>query len=344
METKDFYYDLPKELIAQTPIEPRDASRMLVYHKDGGLVEHKHFYEICDYLRAGDVLVINNTKVIPARIFATRLPRTEKTVEKNTEVLLLKRKEYDVWECITKPAKKLKIGTMLDFGAMQGEVVGFGEEGIRFIKFIFDGVFENILEEIGNMPLPPYITQKLQDKSRYQTVYGKIDGSAAAPTAGLHFTPQLLERIHDKGVQIAKVLLHVGLGTFRPVKETDILKHKMHSEYFEVDEQNAEIINSALKEGRRVICVGTTSVRVVESAVGEDGLIKPSHGDTQIFIYPGYEFKIVKGLITNFHLPESTLIMLVSAFIGRENTLDIYKTAVGERYRFFSFGDAMLVL
>ena len=344
METKDFYYDLPKELIAQTPIEPRDASRLLVYHKDSGEVEHKHFYDICDYLRAGDVLVINNTKVIPARIYATRLPRTDKTIEKNTEVLLLKRKEYDVWECITKPAKKLKIGTMLDFGAMQGEVVGFGEEGIRFIKFIFDGIFENILEEIGNMPLPPYITQKLQDKSRYQTVYSKIDGSAAAPTAGLHFTPQLLDKIEKQGVQIAKVLLHVGLGTFRPVKETDILKHKMHSEYYEVDEKNAEIINSALKEGRRVICVGTTSVRVVESAAGEDGLIKPSHGDTQIFIYPGYEFKVVKGLITNFHLPESTLIMLVSAFIGREKTLEIYKSAVDRRYRFFSFGDAMLLV
>ena len=343
METKDFYYDLPKELIAQTPIEPRDASRLLVYHKESGEVEHKHFYDICDYLRAGDVLVINNTKVIPARIFATRLPRTEKTIEKNTEVLLLKRKEYDVWECITKPAKKLKIGTMLDFGAMQGEVVGFGEEGVRFIKFIFDGVFENILEEIGNMPLPPYITQKLQDKSRYQTVYSKVDGSAAAPTAGLHFTPQLLDKLEKQGVQIAKVLLHVGLGTFRPVKETDILKHKMHSEYYEVDEQNAEIINSALKEGRRVICVGTTSVRVVESAVGDDGLIKPSHGDTQIFIYPGYDFKVVKGLITNFHLPESTLIMLVSAFIGREKTLELYNKAVEERYRFFSFGDAMLL-
>ncbi|MDE6757768.1 MAG: tRNA preQ1(34) S-adenosylmethionine ribosyltransferase-isomerase QueA [Clostridia bacterium] len=344
METKDFYYDLPKELIAQTPIEPRDASRLLIYHKDSGEVEHKHFYDVCEYLRAGDVLVINNTKVIPARIFATRLPRTEKTIEKNTEVLLLKRKEYDVWECITKPAKKLKIGTMLDFGAMQGEVVGYGEEGIRFIRFIFDGVFENILEEIGNMPLPPYITQKLEDKSRYQTVYSKVDGSAAAPTAGLHFTPQLLEKLQEKGVQIAKVLLHVGLGTFRPVKETDILKHKMHSEYFEVDEQNAEIINSALKEGRRVICVGTTSVRVVESAVDEDGLIKPCHGDTQIFIYPGYEFKIVKGLITNFHLPESTLIMLVSALIGRENTLSVYKTAVWEKYRFFSFGDAMFIV
>ena len=344
METKDFYYDLPKELIAQTPIEPRDASRLLVYHKESGEVEHKHFYDICDYLREGDVLVINNTKVIPARIFATRLPRTEKTIEKNTEVLLLKRKEYDVWECITKPAKKLKMGTMLDFGAMQGEVVGFGEEGVRFIKFIFDGVFENILEEIGNMPLPPYITQKLQDKSRYQTVYSKVDGSAAAPTAGLHFTPQLLDKLEKQGVQIAKVLLHVGLGTFRPVKETDILKHKMHSEYYEVDEQNAEIINSALKEGRRVICVGTTSVRVVESAVGDDGLIKPSHGDTQIFIYPGYDFKVVKGLITNFHLPESTLIMLVSAFIGREMTLELYNKAVDERYRFFSFGDACAFL
>ncbi|MDE7328639.1 MAG: tRNA preQ1(34) S-adenosylmethionine ribosyltransferase-isomerase QueA [Clostridia bacterium] len=344
MKTKDFWYDLPKELIAQTPIEPRDTSRTLIYDRKSGSVEHKHFYDICDYLRAGDVLVINTTKVIPARIFATRLPRTDKTVEGNTEVLLLKRKEYDVWECITKPAKKLKIGSKLDFGKMQGEVVGFGEEGIRFVKFIFDGVFENLLEEIGNMPLPPYITEKLQDKSRYQTVYCNIDGSAAAPTAGLHFTPQLLDKLIKQGVQIAKVLLHVGLGTFRPVKETDILKHKMHSEYFEIDDYNAQLINSALKDGRRVICVGTTSVRVVESAAGDDGLIKPTKGETNIFIYPGYEFKVVKGLITNFHLPESTLIMLVSAFIGREKTLEIYNEAVKEKYRFFSFGDAMMIL
>lgn len=344
MNTKDFFYDLPEELIAQTPVEPRDASRMLVYSKDSGKVEHRHFYDICDYLRSGDVLVVNNTKVIPARIFATRLPRTGKSLENNTEILLLKRKEYDVWECIAKPAKKLKIGTMMDFGKMQGEVVGFGEDGIRLVKFIFDGVFENILEEIGNMPLPPYITQKLKDKSRYQTVYSKIDGSAAAPTAGLHFTPQLLEKLQDQGVQIAKVLLHVGLGTFRPVKESDILKHKMHSEYFEVDEQNAEIVNAALREGRRVICVGTTSVRVVESAVGDDGFVKPTKGDTQIFIYPGYNFRVVKGLITNFHLPESTLIMLVSAFIGRDTTLKIYDEAVRQRYRFFSFGDCCLFL
>ena len=344
MRTSDFYYDLPKELIAQTPREPRDASRMLVYRRGDGAVEHRHFFDIKNYLRAGDVLVINNTKVIPARIFATRLPRTDKTIERNTEVLLLKRREYDTWECITRPAKKLKIGTRLDFGAMQGEVTGYGEEGIRFIKFIFDGVFENILEQIGNMPLPPYITEKLQDKSRYQTVYGKIDGSAAAPTAGLHFTPELLRQLSDSGVEIAKVLLHVGLGTFRPVKEENILAHKMHSEYFEVDDVNADIINRALIEGRRVICVGTTSVRVVESAVGEDGLVKAQKGDTRIFIYPGYRFKVVKGLITNFHLPESTLIMLVSALIGREKTLELYKTAVEEKYRFFSFGDAMLVL
>ena len=344
MKTSDFYYDLPQELIAQTPIEPRDASRLLVYHKNSTNIEHKHFYDVIDYLQKGDVLVINNTKVIPARIFATRLPRTEKTIENNTEVLLLKRKEYDVWECITRPAKKLKIGAMLDFGKMQGQVVGFGEDGIRYIKFIFDGVFENILDEIGNMPLPPYITHKLEDKSRYQTVYSKIDGSAAAPTAGLHFTPQLLQKIEEKGVQIAKVLLHVGLGTFRPVKEDDILNHKMHSEYFEVDELNAKIINDALAEERRVICVGTTSVRVVESAASEEGYVRPSKGETQIFIYPGYKFKVVKGLITNFHLPESTLIMLVSAFIGRENTLAAYNTAVKEKYRFFSFGDAMLVI
>lgn len=344
MNTKDFYYDLPKELIAQTPIEPRDASRMLVYDRKSGAVEHRHFYDIVDYLKKGDVLVINNTKVIPARIYATRLPRTDKTIEKNTEVLLLKRVEYDTWECITRPAKKLKIGTVLDFEAMTGEVVGYGEEGIRFVKFAFDGAFENILEEIGNMPLPPYITQKLEDKTRYQTVYGKVEGSAAAPTAGLHFTPELLDRLSSQGVEIAKVLLHVGLGTFRPVKETDILKHKMHSEYFEIDQANADIINCALKEGRRVVCVGTTSVRVVESAVGDDGYIKPSCGETDIFIYPGYEFRALDGLITNFHLPESTLIMLVSALAGRENVLAAYEEAVKERYRFFSFGDAMLVV
>ncbi|MDE5654974.1 MAG: tRNA preQ1(34) S-adenosylmethionine ribosyltransferase-isomerase QueA [Clostridia bacterium] len=344
MKTSDFFYELPQELIAQTPIEPRDASRLLIYHKENSKIDHKHFYDVIDYLQKGDVLVINNTKVIPARIFATRLPRTDKTIEHNTEILLLKRKEYDVWECITRPAKKLKIGTRLDFGKMKGEVIGFGEEGVRFIKFAFDGVFENILEEIGNMPLPPYITEKLEDKSRYQTVYSKVDGSSAAPTAGLHFTPQLLQKIEEKGVQIAKVLLHVGLGTFRPVKEDDILNHKMHSEYFEIDDVNAKIINDALAEHRRVICVGTTSVRVVESAVGDDGFVKPSNGETQIFIYPGYKFKVVKGLITNFHLPESTLIMLVSALIGRENTLNVYNTAVKERYRFFSFGDAMLIL
>ncbi len=344
MKTSDFYYDLPQELIAQTPIEPRDSSRMLAYCKESGKIEHRHFFDILDYLKSGDVLVINNTKVIPARIFATRLPRTDKTVEKNTEVLLLKRKEYDVWECITRPAKKLKIGTKLDFQAMTGEVVGFGEEGIRYIKFQFEGIFENILEEIGNMPLPPYITQKLEDKSRYQTVYGKIDGSAAAPTAGLHFTPQLLEKIESMGVKIAKVLLHVGLGTFRPVKEDDLLNHKMHSEYYEIDDINAKIINEALQDGRRVICVGTTSVRVVESASDDSGFVKAQKGNTSIFIYPGYKFKVVKGLITNFHLPESTLIMLVSAFIGRQETLNLYKTAVEERYRFFSFGDAMLIV
>lgn len=344
MNTSDFYYDLPKELIAQTPLEPRDSSRMLVYHRENGHIEHRHFYDLCDYLKKGDVLVINNTKVIPARIFATRLPRTEKTVEHNTEVLLLKRLDYDTWECITRPAKKLKIGTKLDFGKMTGEVIDFKDEGIRNIRFTFDGVFENILDEIGNMPLPPYITKKLEDKNRYQTVYSKINGSAAAPTAGLHFTPELLKKVEDMGVEIAKVLLHVGLGTFRPVKETDVLKHKMHSEYYEVDEENADIINRAIREGRRVICVGTTSVRVVESASDDNGIIKPCKGDTQIFIYPGYKFKVVKGLITNFHLPESTLIMLVSAFIGREETLRAYNLAVKEKYRFFSFGDATLLI
>ena len=344
MQTHDFYYDLPKELIAQTPIEPRDHSRLLVYHKDSKQIEHKHFYDIVDYLKKGDVLVINDTKVYPARIYGTRLGENV-TKELNTEVLLLKRQDYLTWECITRPAKKLKIGTKIKFSdELVGEVVGFADEGIRYIKFEFEGIFEDILDRIGQMPLPPYITKKLEDKTRYNTVYAEHLGSAAAPTAGLHFTKELLQKVQDMGVIIAHVTLDVGLGTFRPVKEDDILKHKMHTESYEITKENADIINKAKDENRRIICVGTTSVRVVESIADETGHVRPFKGDTNIFIYPGYKFKVVEGLITNFHLPESTLIMLVSAFLGREETLDMYKVAVEEKYRFFSFGDATLLI
>ena len=344
METKDFYYNLPQELIAQTPMEPRDHSRLLVYHKDTKEIEHKHFYDVIDYLKKGDVLVINDTKVIPARIFGTRVGENV-TKEFNTEVLLLKRINYTTWECLTKPAKRLKIGTEIIFSEeLKGKVVGVFDEGIRHIEFVFDGVFEDILDRIGQMPLPPYITKKLENKSRYNTVYANVPGSAAAPTAGLHFTKELLEKIEQKGVIIAKVMLNVGLGTFRPVMEKDIKDHKMHTEYFEITKETAEIINKAKRENRRVICVGTTSVRVVESAAKEMGKVDAFKGDTNIFIYPGYKFKIVDGLITNFHLPESTLIMLVSAFLTREETLRMYNIAVEEKYRFFSFGDATLLI
>ena len=344
MQTHDFYYDLPKELIAQTPIEPRDHSRMLVFHKDSKQIEHKHFYDVIDYLKPGDVLVINDTKVLPARIYGTRVGENI-TKELNTEVLLLKRQDYTTWECITRPAKKLKIGTKIVFSdELEGEVVGYADEGIRYIKFTFNGIFEDILDRIGQMPLPPYITEKLQDKTRYNTVYADKLGSAAAPTAGLHFTNDLLQKIQEKGIIIAKVMLHVGLGTFRPVKEDNILDHKMHTEYYEISNETAEIINKAVDENRRIICVGTTSVRTLESAADEYGHIKATKDNTNIFIYPGYKFKVVKGLITNFHLPESTLIMLVSAFIGREETLNMYKIAVEEKYRFFSFGDSTLLI
>lgn len=340
MKKSDFYYDLPEELIAQTPIEPRDHSRLLVYNREDKSIAHRHFYDITQYLKEGDVLVINNTKVIPARIFAHREGK-----EESIEILLLKRIDYTTWEAITKPAKKLKIGTKLEFGEGLTAVVNeIADQGIRILSFDFEGVFEDILDKIGNMPLPPYIKEKLLDKDRYQTVYCKENGSSAAPTAGLHFTPQLLQKVRDMGVEVAEVLLHVGLGTFRPVKEDDILSHKMHSEYCRVDEYNANIINRAIDEGRRVICVGTTSVRVVESLSDGTGHLSPCGMDTNIFIYPGYTFKVVKGLITNFHLPESTLIMLVSALTGREETLRMYEEAVKERYRFFSFGDATLIL
>lgn len=335
----DFYYELPPELIAQTPAEPRDSSRLLVYNRANDTTEHKIFRDITDYLKAGDVLVINNTKVLPARLYA----HTENGGA--VEILLLKRLDKDKWEVLCKPGKKCTVGRSFKIcDKLSFTVEGITDSGERIINFTYDGVFENILEEVGSMPLPPYIKAKLQDKNRYQTVYAKTDGSAAAPTAGLHFTPELLNKIRDMGVEIVEVLLHVGLGTFRPVKEDIITDHKMHGEHYEVTEQAAAAINKAKAEGRRVIAVGTTSVRTLESAAGDDGTIKAGSGETHIFIYPPYRFKCVDALITNFHLPESTLVMLVAALVGREKILDLYKTAVGEKYRFFSFGDAMLVL
>ena len=334
----DFYYDLPEQLIAQTPAEPRDCSRLLVYNRQSGTIEHKIFRDILDYLKEGDVLVVNNTRVLPARLYAHTANGGA------VEVLLLKRLEKDRWEVLVKPGKKCKIGTDLEIcDGLSLTVEGITDSGERIVEFHYDGVFEEILDKVGNMPLPPYIKKKLEDKNRYQTVYAKTDGSAAAPTAGLHFTPELLSAVKDKGVKIAEVLLHVGLGTFRPVKEDIITDHKMHSEYYEVSEEAANIINAAKREGRRIIAVGTTSVRTLESAADENGFLKPCHGNTEIFIYPPYKFKCVDALITNFHLPESTLIMLVAAMTGREEILSVYKTAVDEKYRFFSFGDAMFI-
>lgn len=335
----DFYYDLPEELIAQTPVEPRDCSRLLVYDRANDKIEHKIFKDVVQYLKKGDVLVINNTKVLPARMFAT----TENGGV--VEILLLKRIDRDVWEVLAKPGKKCKIGKKLTVNENLSLVVeGITDSGERIVRFVYDGIFEEILDKVGTMPLPPYIKEKLKDKNRYQTVYAKTEGSSAAPTAGLHFTPELLQKIKDMGVEIVEVLLHVGLGTFRPVKEDVITDHKMHEEYYEVSQTAADAINTAKKQGRRVIAVGTTSVRTLESAANEDGTVRAESGNTHIFIYPPYKFKCVDSLITNFHLPESTLIMLVSALSSREKTLQIYKTAVEERYRFFSFGDAMLVL
>lgn len=336
LTTHDFYYDLPEELIAQTPIDPRDHSRLLVYDRATDTVQHKHFYDLPSFLKKGDLLVVNNTRVIPARIFG-HIENHESVLE----VLLLKRKDYTHWETIMKPARKARLGSVIYFcDELSAVVTEIGDYGARTIEFKFDGVFEDILDRIGNMPLPPYIKEKLADKERYQTVYSKIEGSAAAPTAGLHFTPELIQKLKDMGVEFATVLLHIGLGTFRPVKEENILDHEMHTEYYEIDEENAEKINKATREGRRVICVGTTSVRTLETVADENGYVRAQKGDTSIFIYPGYKFKCVKALITNFHLPESTLIMLVSALVGREKTLEIYNEAVKERYRFFSFGDA----
>ncbi len=340
LSTHDFYYELPEELIAQTPAEPRDSSRLLVYSKDEDKIYHKHFCDVREFLKSGDLLVINNTRVIPARIFG-HIENHESVLE----TLLLKRIDYTHWETIMKPARKARIGSVINYAeGLSAVVTDVGEYGARTVEFIFDGVFEDILDRVGNMPLPPYIKEKLQDKERYQTVYSKIDGSAAAPTAGLHFTPELMKSIEAMGVEFANVLLHIGLGTFRPVKEDNILNHKMHTEYYEIDEVAANKINNAIREGRRVICVGTTSVRTLETVADENGYVKPCKGETSIFIYPGYKFKCVKGLITNFHLPESTLIMLVSAFVGREKTLEIYKTAVDEKYRFFSFGDSSMFI
>lgn len=340
MVKSDFYYDLPQELIAQTPVYPRDASRMLYYDKKTDVAQDLHFYDIENILQKGDVLVVNNTRVINARIFAYNANG------KKFEVLLLKRIDLTHWEALLRPARKAKIGAELvvnDELKLRIDSI-LPDDGVRVIEFLYDGVFEDILDRVGEVPLPPYITEKLEDNERYQTVYNKVRGSSAAPTAGLHFTTKLLQKLKEKGVTVAEVLLHVGLGTFRPVKEDNILDHKMHSEYFEVSEESAAIINKALDENRRVIAVGTTSVRVLESAADENGRIKAQKGDTKIFIYPGYDFKVVKGLITNFHLPESTLIMLVSAFVSREKVLELYKHAVDSRYRFFSFGDAMLIL
>ncbi len=341
MDVKDFSYDLPEELIAQDPLEKRSNSRLMVLDKENGGVTHRHFYDIGEYLLPGDCLVINNTRVIPARLFGVR----EKTGGQ-VELLLLKRREGDVWETLARPGKKARVGEKLSFGdgMLRAEVIGIADEGNRLVRFFYQGIFEEILDQLGQMPLPPYITHELKDRERYQTVYAKYDGSAAAPTAGLHFTEELLERLRDAGVVIAQITLHVGLGTFRPVKAKKVQDHHMHAEYFEITGEAAAAVNRAKAEGHRVICVGTTSTRTLESAAAQDGTLSAASGWTDIFIYPGYEFKVVDGLITNFHLPESTLIMLVSALAGRENVMAAYREAVKERYRFFSFGDAMLIL
>ncbi len=340
LKKSDFYFDLPQELIAQDPLEDRSASRLLVLDKESGEISHHIFKEIVDYLNPGDCLVLNNTKVIPARLSGER-----EGTGAHIEVLLLKRKEADVWETLVKPGKKCRPGTKLVFGGglLRAEVLETVEEGNRLIKFYYDGIWEEILDKLGEMPLPPYITHKLQDKNRYQTVYAKEEGSAAAPTAGLHFTGELLQEIEKKGVSVVYVTLHVGLGTFRPVKEENVLEHHMHSEFYQISEDAAKRINETKQKGGRVICVGTTSCRTLESAGDENGIVHAGSGDTEIFIYPGYRFKVLDALITNFHLPESTLVMLVSALAGREHVLHAYEEAIQERYRFFSFGDAMFI-
>ncbi len=335
----DFYYDLPEELIAQTPVEPRDSSRLMVYNRQTDSVEHKIFREVIDYLKEGDLLVVNNTKVYPARIYA------HAQTGGKMELLLLKRINLTDWESLVKPGKRAKIGAEFTVNEeLKFTVIDNAEGGGRIIRFSFNGVFEDILSRVGEMPLPPYIRAKLENKSRYNTVYCKNEGSSAAPTAGLHFTQELLEKIKSKGVKIAEVELQVGLGTFRPVKENDLTNHKMHTESYSITKENAELINSVKSSGGRIIAVGTTSVRTLESVADQNGMVKECSGDTSIFIYPPYEFKCIDCLITNFHLPESTLIMLVSALVGREKTLELYKTAVENKYRFFSFGDAMFLL
>ena len=340
LKKSDFYFDLPQELIAQDPLEDRSSSRLLVLDKETGEMEHRVFHDIVEYLHEGDCLVLNNTKVIPARLMGTK-----KDTGATIEVLLLKRRENDIWETLVKPGKKAKPGTVITFGEglLTGTVVDVVEEGNRLIQFSYEGIFEEVLDKLGEMPLPPYITHKLQDKNRYQTVYAKYEGSAAAPTAGLHFTKELLAQVEAKGVKIAYVTLHVGLGTFRPVKEENVLEHHMHSEFYQVTPEAAKLINDTKAAGCRVICVGTTSCRTIESVADENGVVQAGCGDTEIFIYPGYRFKVLDNLITNFHLPESTLIMLVSALAGREHVLHAYETAVEMKYRFFSFGDAMFI-
>ena len=340
MKTSDFYFDLPEELIAQDPLVDRTSSKLLVLDKTTGKTSHHIFKDIVDMLKEGDCLVLNNTKVIPARLYGVK-----EDTGAGIEILLLKRLEKDVWECLVKPGKKCKPGARIVFGdgVLTGEIVETKEDGNRLISFTYDGIWEEVLDSLGEMPLPPYITHKLQDKNRYQTVYAKYDGSAAAPTAGLHFTRDLLKRIEEKGVKTAFVTLHVGLGTFRPVKVDDVTNHHMHSEYYEVTQETADLVNETKKQGGRIICVGTTSCRTIESASTSDGVLHAGSGNTEIFIYPGYQFKVLDALITNFHLPESTLVMLVSALAGKEQVLGAYEEAIKERYRFFSFGDAMFI-
>ena len=341
LRTSDYFFDLPEELIAQDPLEDRSSSRLLVLDKNTGETKHKSFKDILEYIRPGDCLVLNNTKVIPARLLGVK-----EDTGAAVEVLLLKRREDDVWETLVKPGKKLRPGAKMVFGdgLLKAEVLEVVEEGNRLVKFFYDGIWEEVLDSLGEMPLPPYITHKLQDKNRYQTVYAKYEGSAAAPTAGLHFTKELLAELNDRGIRTAYVTLHVGLGTFRPVKVDNVLEHHMHTEYYQVSQEAADIINETKKNGHRVICVGTTSCRTIESAADESGMLSECCGNTDIFIYPGYEFKVLDCLITNFHLPESTLVMLVSALAGRGHVLKAYEEAVKERYRFFSFGDAMMIV
>ncbi|MDP4180239.1 MAG: tRNA preQ1(34) S-adenosylmethionine ribosyltransferase-isomerase QueA [Bacillota bacterium] len=341
MKVKDFFYDLPEELIAQEPIKDRDSSRLMVLHKNSGEIDHKTFKNIKDYLKVGDCLVLNDTRVLPARLYGYK-----EGTGAQIEFVLIKRMNGDIWEVILKPGRKAKVGSRFIFGdgLLKAEVIEIVEEGNRLVRFEYDGIFEHILDKVGLMPLPPYITKRLEDSERYQTVYSKNKGSAAAPTAGLHFTQNLLDELRGMGVNIVYITLHVGLGTFRPVKVENILEHKMHSEFYSINEDACSIINEAKNNGKKIVAVGTTSCRVLETVGNADGRVLPGSGNTDIFIYPGYKFKVVDMLITNFHLPESTLIMLVSALVGRENTLNAYKTAVEERYRFFSFGDAMMII